>query len=152
MGATDSRTDPFRAFNFEVELSGLIVASFSEVSGLAADGDPVPYREGKDPTNNVRQLQGLRKYGPLKFMRGYVQDDTLWKWYLDIAQGKDVRRDGSVILLNEAHVQVLSWNFINAWINKIEGPALNATGNQVAIESMELQHEGLTLEIIHNTA
>jgi phage tail-like protein len=149
MAETHIRIDPVRVFNFRVELDGLAVASFSEVSGLAADGDPVDYREGKDPTNNVRKLQGLRKFPPLRFMRGYTQDDTLWQWYLKIAQGVDERRNGSVILMNEAHVDVLSWNFINAWINKIEGPSLNATGNQVAIEAMELHHEGLTIEIVH---
>lgn len=148
--ATDMRIDPFRGFNFRVELDNLAVASFSEVSGLTADGDPVDYREGRDPVNNVRKLQGLRKYMPLVFRKGYTQDDTLWQWYLHIAQGVDERRNGSVILMNEAHVDVLCWNFINAWINKIEGPALNATGNQVAIESMELQHEGLMIEIVRS--
>jgi phage tail-like protein len=148
MAATDIRIDPFRVFNFRVEIDGLAVASFSEVSGLSGDGDPVDYREGKDPTNNVRKLSGLRKYMPLRFMRGYTADDTLWQWYLRIAQGQDDRRNGSVILMNEAHVDVLSWNFINAWINKIEGPSLNATGNQVAIEAMELHHEGLMIEIV----
>ena len=108
------------------------MASFSEVSGLTADGDAIDYREGKDPTNNVRKLQGLRKYTPLMFKRGYVQDDTLWQWYRRIADGANERRNGSVILMNEAHRDVLGWNFVNAWINKIEGPSLTATGNQVA--------------------
>jgi phage tail-like protein len=145
---TNVRIDPFRGFNFRVEIDGLTVASFSEVSGLTADGDAVDYREGKDPTNNVRKLSGLRKFNLLMFKRGYVQDDELWQWYQRIADGIDDRRNGSVILMNEAHVDVLSWNFINAWINKIEGPTLNATGNQVAIEAMDLQHEGLRMEII----
>ena len=148
MPATDIRIEPVRVFNFRVEIDGLTAASFSEVSGLSADGDPVDYREGKDPTNIVRKLQGLRKVPPLRFMRGYTENDELWQWYLRIFQGQNDRRNGSVILMNEAHVDVLSWNFINAWINKIEGPALNATGNQVAIEAMELHHEGLTLEIV----
>lgn len=148
MAASDIRIDPYPVFNFRVELDGLTVASFSEVSGLTADGDAIDYREGKDPTNNVRKLQGLRKYTPLMFKRGYVQDDTLWQWYRHIADGANERRNGSVILMNEAHRDVLSWNFVNAWINKIEGPSLTATGNQVAVESMELHHEGLTIEII----
>jgi phage tail-like protein len=152
MSATDIRIDPFRSFNFRVEIQGLAVASFSEVGGLTADGDPVDYREGKDPTNNVRKLQGLRKYMPLTFKRGFVQDNSLWVWYQQIADGQDLRRNGSVILMNEAHVDVLSWNFINAWINKIEGPALNATGNTVAIENMELHHEGLRIEIVRGGA
>jgi phage tail-like protein len=145
--STDKRIDPFRGFNFRVEIEGLPVASFSEVSGLAADGDPVDYREGKDATNNVRKLVGLRKYTNLTFKRGYVQDNTLWLWYQRIANGIPDRRSGSVVLMNEAHRDVLRWNFENAWINKIDGPSLNATGNQVAIETMELCHEGVMLEL-----
>ena len=144
---TDTRTDPFRSFNFRVEIDGLAVAAFSEVSGLTAEGDAVDYREGTDLINNVRKLTGLRKYANLMFKRGYVQDNSLWQWYQQIANGENVRRNGSVILMNEAHADVMRWNFENAWLNKIEGPGLKASGNEVAIESMELVHEGLTLEL-----
>jgi phage tail-like protein len=71
----------------------------------------------------------------------------LWQWYQQIANGENVRRNGSVILRNEARADVMRWNFENAWVNKIEGPGLKASGNEVAIESMELVHEGLTLEL-----
>ncbi|WP_413935795.1 phage tail protein [Nitrospira sp. BLG_1] len=144
---TDIRTDPFRSFNFRVEIDGLTVAAFSEVSGLTAEGDAVDYREGTDAINNVRKLTGLRKYANLMFKRGYVQDNSLWQWYQQIANGENIRRNGSVILMNEAHADVMRWNFENAWVNKIEGPGLKAIGNEVAIESMELVHEGLTLEL-----
>lgn len=145
--ATDKRNDPFRGFNFRVEIEGLPAASFSEVSGLTADGDSVDYREGNDAANIVRKLSGLRKVTNLMFKRGYTQNNVLWAWYQRIANGIDDRRSGSVVLMNEAHRDVMRWNFENAWINKIEGPALNATGNQVAIESMELVHEGITIEL-----
>ena len=150
--ATDTRNDPFRGFNFRVEIEGIGVAGFSEVSGLTADGDPCDYREGTDSINNVRKLIALRKFPVMVFKRGYVKDDTLWKWYVRIANGQDDRRNGSVVLQNEAHKDVMRWNFENAWINKIEGPTLKAAGNEVAIESMELCHEGLTLELEPATA
>lgn len=143
----DIRIDPFRAFNFLVEIDGLPVAAFSEVSGLGAAGDPTEYREGTDPVNNVRKLPGLRKYEDLSFKRGYVQDDTLWRWYQRIANGEADRRNGSVVLLNEARQAVMRWNFENAWINSISGPALNATSNDIAIETMQLCHEGLSFEL-----
>jgi phage tail-like protein len=145
--ATDTRNDPYRGFNFRVEIDGIPVASFSEVGGLTAEGDAVDYREGTDAANHVRKLVGLRKYANLTLKRGYVQDDTLWRWYVRIANGEPDRRNGSVVLMNEAHTAVLRWNFENAWINKIEGPGLKASGNDVSIESMELVHEGLTLEV-----
>jgi|SRR5262245_33736448 len=144
---TDKRIDPFRGFNFRVEFIGLGVASFSEVSGLTGDGDSVDYREGTDPINNVRKLSGLRKFGPMMFKRGTTRDDTLWQWYARIAGGADERYSGSVVLMNEAHQDVMRWNFENGWINKIEGPALKASGNEVAIEGMEVVHEGLMLEL-----
>jgi phage tail-like protein len=152
MSSTDTRNDPFRGFNFRVEIDGTSVGSFSEVSGLTADGDAVDYREGTDAINNVRKLVGLRKYAMLVFKRGYTKDDTLWKWYSRIANGVADRKHGSVILRNEAHKDVMRWNFENAWINKIEGPSLKASGNEVAIESMELCHEGLTFELEPATA
>lgn len=144
---TDTRNDPFRGYNFRVEIDGLPVAAFSEVSGLTADGDAVDYREGTDTINNVRKLVGLRKYANLMFKRGYTQNATLWDWYKRIAGGQLDRRNGSVVLMNEAHRDVMRWNFDNAWINKIEGPSLNASHNEVSIESMELCHEGLSFEL-----
>ncbi len=145
--ASDTRNDPFRGFNFRVEIDGIGVGAFSEVSGLTADGDAVDYREGTDAINNVRKLTGLRKFTQLVFKRGYIKDQRLWQWYERIAAGQDDRRNGSVVLRNEAQKDVMRWNFENAWVNKIEGPAFKAAGNEVAIESMELVHEGLSFEL-----
>jgi len=144
---TDKRIDPFRGFNFRVEFIGLSVAAFSEVSGLTADGDTADYREGTDAVNSVRKLPGLRKYTNLSFKRGYTPDDTLWRWYARIANGANERYSGSVVLMNEAHKDVMRWNFENAFVNKMEGPGLKANANEVAIESMEVVHEGLMLEL-----
>ncbi len=144
---TGERIDPFRAYNFRVEIDGLTVASFSEVSGLTADGDTVDYREGTDLRNTVRKLVGLRKYSNIVCKRGYSLNDELWRWYANIANGIADRRSGSIILMNEAHEDVMRWNIEAVWINKVEGPMLKGAGNEVAIESMDLVHEGITLEL-----
>lgn len=144
---TAERTDPFRGFNFRIEIDGLTVASFSEVSGLTADGDSVDYREGSDSLNTVRKLVGLRKYTNITLKRGDTQNDELWRWYGNILNGVPDRRNGAIVLMNEAHKDVMRWNIVAAWINKIEGPALKGSGNEVAIESMDLVHEGITLEL-----
>ena len=68
--ATGQRTDPYRSFNFRIEIDGVTLASFSEVTGLTADGDAVPYREGYDKANSVRQLTGLRKYPTIVLKHG----------------------------------------------------------------------------------
>lgn len=144
--ATGVRTDPYRSFNFRVEIDGLTVGSFSECSGLMSDGDAVEYREGTDVPLTVRKLVGLRKYSNITLKRGYTQNPELWNWYRNIVNGVADRRNGSIILMDEERNDVMRWNIENAWINKIEAPSFKASGNEVAIESVEIVHEGLTLE------
>ena len=145
--ATGTRTDPYRTFNFRVEVDGLTLAAFSECSGLTADGDPVEYREGTDVPNTVRKLVGLRKYSNITLKRGYTRNLELWNWYRNIANGVDDRRSVSIVLMNEGRQDVMRWELENAWINKVEGPSFKASANEVAIESCDLVHEGLTLEL-----
>lgn len=143
---TGERRDPLRSFNFELVIDGVPSGAFSEVSGLTSEGDAVDYREGTDLQMNVRKLVGLRKYSNITLKRGHTQDASLWQWYANIANGVPDRRDVTIVLLNEERRPVLRWHAENAWINKIEGPALKASGNEVAMESVELVHEGLTIE------
>jgi phage tail-like protein len=142
------RTDPYRGFNFRVEIDDTPVASFAECSGLTAEGDAVDYREGTDLTNHVRKLVGMRKYPNITLKRGYTKNAVLWEWYKNILDGVQDRRDGSIILMDEAHAPVMRWNFTNAFINKIEGPSLKANSNDVVMESIELVHESLELELV----
>lgn len=143
---TGTRVDPFRSFNFRVEFEGLEVGSFSECSGLTAEGDSVDYREGTDLPLTVRKLVGLRKYANIVLKRGYTTNGELWAWWSNIANGIADRRNGTIILLDEERAEILRWSIENAWINKIEAPTFNATANEVALESVEIAHEGLTLE------
>lgn len=145
--ATATRVDPFRAFNFRVEIDGLTLGSFSECAGLTADGDSVDYREGTDVPLHVRKLTGLRKFTPITLKRGYTDNTELWQWHENIANGLNDRRNGSVVLMDEQRRDVMRWNFEGGWLNKIEGPSLKAAGNDVAIESIEIVHERLALEL-----
>ena len=145
--ATDQRNDPYRGYNFILEIDNVPKGAFSEVGGLTADGDSVDYREGTDIQPNVRKLSGLRKFVNMTLKRGYTQDKALWQWYVNVMNGVDDRRNVTIVLLNERRQPVLRWHAENAWINKIEGPALKASSNDVAMESLELVHEGLTLEM-----
>jgi phage tail-like protein len=143
--ATGERIDPFRGFNFRIEIDGITVGSFSEVSGLSSDGDAVEYRNGDDVRLSVRKLMGLRKYANVTLKRGYTANDELWKWRANIVSGQADRRHGAIILMDEERKDVLAWDFEDAWIHKIDGPALNAKGNEVAIETVELVVEFLKL-------
>lgn len=144
--ATGVRNDPYRSFNFQLQIDGVPLGGFSEASGLTAEGDAVDYREGTDLQSNVRKLVGLRKYANITLKRGYTQDKSLWLWHLAIVNGTPDRRNVTIVLMNEAHQPVLRWHVENAWVNKIEGPSFKAAGNEIAMESVEIVHEGLTIE------
>src|SRR5262245_24335590 len=143
--ATGDRKDPYRSFNFRVEIDGIAVGSFSEVSGLSSDGDVVEYRNGDDVPLHVRKLTGLRKFSNITLKRGYTQNRELWNWRNNIVNGGADRRDGSVVLMDEERKDVLRWNFTAGWIHKIDGPTFNAKGNEVGMEMMELVVESLSL-------
>ncbi len=145
--ATGQRTDPYRSFNFRAEFDGITVGNFSEVSGLTSEGDAVEYREGTDLPLTVRKLIGLRKYTNVTLKRGYTENTELWDWYQNIINGEADRRSGAIILMDEQRNDVMRWNLENCWINKIEGPGLNATASEVAIETVEFCHEGLVVEV-----
>jgi len=137
-----TRTDPFRSFNFLVELDGITRAGFREVSGLDMSRDPVEYREGNDPLH-ARKLAGMAKYSNISLKWGITNDPDLWNWRKSAMQGEVERKNGSIILLDEAGQEKLRWNFREAWPTKWTGPSFNATGNEVAIETLELAHEGV---------
>jgi phage tail-like protein len=138
------RHDPYKAFNFRVEINGIARAAFSEVGGLESETAVIEYRMGGEPTT-VRKLPGLTKYANIVLRRGITQDAELWNWRQTVVQGTVDRRNGSIVLLDDDGTEVMRWNFFHGWIAKWEGPALNAHANEVAIETIEIAHEGLEL-------
>jgi phage tail-like protein len=144
--ADGSRIDPYGQFNFQIELSGIgIVGGFSEVSGLTTDSNIIEYREGSEKFGTVRKLPGLIKYSNIVLKRGWTQDQSLWTWRKLVLDGQTSRTHGSIILLDESRAVALRWNFREGWPSKWEGPALNGKTSEVAIEMMEIAHEGLEL-------
>jgi len=143
--ANSVRIDPYRGYNFRVELDNTSVASFRECTGLSTTVDSVDYREGTDKPLSVRKLPALSKSSNVGLKRGLTKNADLWNWYKNILNGVPDRRNGAIVLQDEQHNDVLRWNFENGWISKYEGPALNATSNDVAIESIEICHERLEL-------
>jgi phage tail-like protein len=140
--ATGERKDPFRAYNFLVEIDGITRAGFRECSGLDSSQDPIDYREGTDPLH-VRKLPGLVKYSNISLKRGITDDAELWNWRKTVMDGNIQRKNGSIILLDDTGVEKARWNFVNGWPTKWTGPTFNATGNEVAIETMDIVHEGV---------
>src|SRR5207247_9334111 len=119
----------------------------TDANSHAGHAEPVYHREGRALRSNVRKLPGLRKYTNLTLKRGYTTNRELWDWYMNIVNGVSDRRNVTIVLKNEQRQPVLRWHADEAWINKIEGPSFKASGNEVAIESVEIVHEGLTIEV-----
>jgi phage tail-like protein len=142
--AAPSPDDPYTGFNFRVEIEGISRAAFSEVGGLESETAVIEYRVGGE-RNTVRKLPGLTKYANIVLRRGITQDAELWNWQKNIIEGKADRRNGSIILLDDEGNAVVRWNFVRGWICKWEGPDLNASANEVAIETIAIAHEGLEL-------
>ena len=141
MPRTADRVDPFLNFNFRLEIDGLHVAAFHECSGLDSTIDVIEHREGGGP---IRKLPGITKFSNIVLKRGITDNRELYDDHLRCTEGKVVRRDGSIVLMDRAgQDQVARWDFSQAWPAKWVGPALNAEGNDVAIETLELAHEGL---------
>lgn len=144
MPETGERVDPFSAFNFLVEIEGVTVAGFSEASGLSTETDPIEYRTGnKDIT--VTKLPGLKKFSNIVLKRGYTASRDLWNWRKTVEDGKTERHAGSIVLLNEARQPALRWDFQEGWPRKLDAPTFNAKTNEVAVETLEIAHEGLRL-------
>ena len=137
---------PLAAIRFEADWTGTL-ASFAEVSGLNTETDVIEYRGGMDATLTTRKLPGLMKYSNVTMKRGILaKDNDFFDWWTKNQQGAHEQRDITVKLMNEAGEETVTWSIVRAWPVKVEGPSLNAKGNEVAIESIEFCHEGVTIK------
>lgn len=141
---TGARIDPFRNFNFLVEIDGITQGSFIECSGLEANTEIIETREGGDNTT-VMKLPGKTTYTDITLKWGTTRDKVLWEWRQKIIEGNVERKNGSVVAYDLTNRrEVARWNFVRAWPAKWTGPSFNAKGNDVAIETLVLAHEGIT--------
>ena len=135
---------PYRNFRFRLEIDGLDAGSFSEVSGFDATMDVVEYRAGDDPAITPTKLPGLIKYGNITLKWGSSETMVLYDWLIDITEGTIEKKTVTLTALDEEGSPAASWRCINAWPVKYTAPEFNGTSSEVAIETIELAHEGLT--------
>ena len=136
MPQTGQLVDPARNFNFLVEIDGISQASFSECSGLSSTTEVIEKREGGN-NSTVMKIAGKTAFGDINL--------DLWNWRQQIIDGQFNRKNGAVILFDLAgSTEVARWSFHRAWPTKCELPAFTAKGNDIAIETLVLAHEGLT--------
>jgi phage tail-like protein len=137
---------PLPAFHFRVEWGGTRIG-FSEVTGLNQENQAIEYRDGSFMEYSSIKMPGLRKFSNITLKRGVIKaDNDFFKWLSTIKLNTVERRDLTISLLDESHNPVMVWKALNAFPVKVEGPALKASGNEVAIESIELAHEGLEVQ------
>ncbi len=137
------RQDPYRQFRFRVEIDGVTQAGFSECSFADTTTDPVEYREG-DEIPTVRKLSGLTKYGNITLKWGITDSMEIYNWRQQIIDtgALGARKNMSIILVDEAGSDKARWNIVRAWPTKYDPPDFSAKGNEVAIETLEIVHEG----------
>jgi phage tail-like protein len=140
-----NRIDPYRNFRFRVEIDGIVQAGFRECTGLGSHIEVIEIREGNEPSSASRKVPGRVIYPDIVLKWGVTQSRELYNWHLAVIEGQLQRKNGAIVLLDLSGNEVARWQFIDAWPSKWDGPTLNATGNDVAIESLTLTCERMVL-------
>lgn len=134
---------PHGKFRYKVEIDGLDAGGFSEVTGFDASIDVMEYREG-DMVQTPMKIPGLKKYGNITLKQGLADSMVLYEWIIAGVNGAVQRKTITITLLDEEEAPAASWQVINAWPTKYTAPDFNATSSEIAIETLEIAHEGMT--------
>ena len=136
---------PMPKFHFEVKWDAEVM-SFQEVSGLDIEAQPIEYRHGDSPEFSTIKMPGIKKSGNVTMKKGiFKSDNKFWDWFNEIKMNTIKRVPVTISLLDEAGAPTMVWTLANAWPSKITGTDLKSDGNEVAIESIEIVHEGLVV-------
>lgn len=137
---------PLPKFHFQVQWGGVRIG-FTEISGLDVETEVIEYRDGALREFSKLKMPGMQKYPNVTMKRGvFRSDNDYFNWWNTVSLNTVERRDVIVSLLNEAHEPVMVWKIKNAWPTKIGSTDLKADGNEIAIESIELAHDGLSIQ------
>lgn len=137
--------DPLVSSWFGVEFQGQVVGAFRECTGLGSENEVVEYKaSGQKGEFVIKKVPGRLKWTNITLKRGVTDSMDAWKWRKLVEQGKisDARKNGTITMYNQQGDAIAKWNFTNAWPSKLSGPSANAGNNEVAIEELELTHEG----------
>lgn len=136
-------TDPYRAYNFKMDILGVTEAHFTEISNMEIKVNPIAYREGGN-NQVVHYVPGYVEYGTVTLRYGLTKSRELWDWFMKGVSGKVERKNISIVLLDADGIQqVMQWNLIDAWPTHWRGSMLNALSQEVAIESLTLVCESI---------
>jgi phage tail-like protein len=128
--------DPYRAYNFKLEIEGVTQGHFTECSGLGAKVEAIRYREAGN-SQVVNHIPGFVEYTPVTLRYGLTDSQELWNWFMSAARGQVERRNISLVLLDaDGTTEVARWNLNNAWVSEWQAAPLDALRHEIAIESM----------------
>lgn len=134
---------PLGKFRYKVEIEGVTAGGFTEVSGFDASIDVIEYREG-DMVQTPMKLPGLKKYGNITLKKGVMDTKALYDW-MAVGLEKNVKRATVTITLIDINGEnAASWQVIKAWPTKYTAPDFNATSSEIAVDTLEIAHEGMT--------
>lgn len=137
---------PLPKFYFTVEVADLPEATFQEVSGLDVEAQVIEYRHGNSPEFSTIKMPGIKKYGNVTLKKGIFKgDNKFWDWFNKIKMNTIERQPMTIKLLDETGAPTMVWTLKNAWPTKITGTDMKSDGNEVAVETLEVVHEGLTI-------
>ena len=147
-GSKEGQTWPMPKFRFVVDLNESMKGiAFQEVSGMDAEVQVIEYRKNNSQLFSTEKMPGIRKYGNVTMKRGvFVGDNRFWEWMKTVKMNTIKRSTVIINLLNENNEPTMSWTLHNAWPTKITGTDLKSDGNEVAIDTLEIAHEYLTME------
>jgi phage tail-like protein len=143
-GLLGIRNDPYLSARFLVEIEGILVAGFQEVTGMQIETETEDYREG-GVNEYVHRLAGPTRYPQnLVLRKGLTDIESLWSWHQDVVKGDIVRRNGTILLMDRAGLPAMWWDFTDAYPVKWSGPEFRAEQGVVAVEQLELVHRGIS--------
>ncbi|KAA6345998.1 hypothetical protein EZS27_005578 [termite gut metagenome] len=144
-GEAQDNVWPLPKFHFAVEVAGLD-ASFQEVSGLEMEAQVIEYRHGNSKEFSTIKMPGIKKYSDITLKKGVFKgDNKFWDWFNKIKMNTIERQPMTIKLLDEAGSPTMVWTLINAFPTKITSTDLKSDGNEVAVETLVVAHEGLTI-------
>ena len=138
-------SDPLIAYQFGIEVGGMVTGYFSEAGGIGSESEIVEQKVAVDGKDSVQKMPGRLKWNDVTLKRGITDNMQIWEWRAMVEEGKmkDARKNCSILLFDRSMEVAARWDFVNAWPSKVSGPDVKADSNEFGIEEMTLVHEGM---------
>jgi phage tail-like protein len=139
-------SDPLVGFTFGLDIDGLSLGYFTEVSGLGSENEVIEHKVvDKSGHEVVQKIAGRLSWEDISLKRGITADMDIWKWRDTVEAGKmkDARKNGSIVMYDRNYEEVARWNFTNGWPSKVTGPSLDASSTDIGVEEITIVHEGI---------